>query len=100
MLAAAAANVNAQFVRTRIQAVLERAAAGRGDDGGMPVHAHHRSEGLEPERIAEAREQLRWTVVMQNALGDRSTQPAHSYREPGRHSAAVQREVGMSRALH
>src|ERR1700733_6371647 len=41
MLAAAAADVDTEFVRQRSQPALERANDAGGDPGGMPVHPHH-----------------------------------------------------------
>ena len=43
---------------------LQRAHHRRRDAGGVPVHAHHAAECLEPERIAQSREERRATVVM------------------------------------
>ena len=51
--AAAAAHIDAQLRGPRVQALLERPHHRGGDPGGMPVHAHHRAEGLEPEGIAQ-----------------------------------------------
>jgi GNAT superfamily N-acetyltransferase len=66
----------------------------------VPVHPHDRSEGLEPEGIAEAREQGGTTVVVDHGLRDRRAKRDHALGEPGGHAPAVQREVGDAGALH
>src|SRR5581483_2751333 len=53
-----AANVNAERLRPRIKAPLQRADHRRGDAGRMPVHPHDRAETLKPERVGEAREEF------------------------------------------
>lgn len=55
LFAAATANIDAEFVSARIQPAFERGHDGRGDAGGVPVHAHDAAERLEPEGIAESR---------------------------------------------
>ena len=59
-----------------------------------------RPERLEPVRIAEAREKRRVAVVEQNALDDRGAELRHAVGQPRRHTAAMQRQVRESRALH
>ena len=98
--AAAAADVDAELVRPRIESLLQRAHHRRRDAGRMPVHAHHRAEGLEPERIAQPREQRGAAVVMEHALGDRRAERHHPRRQPRRHASAVQRKIGDARSLH
>jgi hypothetical protein len=66
----------------------------------MPVHPHHRAKGLKPERIAEAGQERRAPVVMDDALGDRRAERRHARRQPRWHPAAVQREIGNAGALH
>ena len=98
--AAPAADIEPQLVRARVEPALQRPHHGGGDAGGVPVHAHHRTEGLEPERVAEAGKEFRRAVVVQDALGDGRAQPGHAVGEPGRHMPAMQRQVGVSRAFH
>ena len=98
--AASAADVDAELVRPWIQPALQRTHHRRRDPGRMPVHAHHRAERLEPERIAQAREQLGAAVVVEHALDDGRAQRRHAGRQPLRHAAAVQRKIGDARALH
>jgi len=58
MLAAAAADMDAELPLERPEPALERADDARGDAGGMPVHPHHGAEGLEPEGMCEPAQQL------------------------------------------
>ena len=53
MRAAAAADMQAEFARARREPALQRAEHAGGDARGMPVHAHHGAEGLEPEGMRE-----------------------------------------------
>ena len=46
------------------QALLQRAADGRGDAGAVPVEAQHAAEGLEPERVGQAAEHLARAVLL------------------------------------
>jgi hypothetical protein len=56
----------------------------------MPIHAHHRPERLEPERMGEAAQQLIATIVVDDGLADHRPQPRHSISQPWRHAAAMQ----------
>src|SRR5689334_3965029 len=49
--AAPAADMDAEFARHRGEPPLQGAYDTGGDAGRMPIHAHHGSEGLEPERM-------------------------------------------------
>src|SRR5438270_10321496 len=53
--AASATDVEAKLTCARIQAALESAHHRSSDAGRMPVHAHHATQRLKPERIAQAR---------------------------------------------
>jgi hypothetical protein len=66
----------------------------------MPVHAHHAPEGLEPEGIAQSREQCRSPVVVDDRLADGAAERDHARGEPRGHTAAVQRQIGHARSLH
>jgi hypothetical protein len=55
---ASPADMDSEFVRAGIDSALQSAQHRGGDAGGVPVHAHHASERLEPERIAETRQEL------------------------------------------
>jgi len=82
MLAAAPADMNAEFARHRLEAALQRADHARRDARGMPVHAHHRAERLKPERMSKATQQLVATVVMNDRLADDRAEASHSLRKP------------------
>ena len=96
MLAAPAADMEAEFALKRREPALEGAEHARGDAGGMPVHPHHRAERLEPERMREPAQELVAAVVMHDRLADHRAEPRHAVAEPFRHVAAVQRQVGAS----
>ena len=66
----------------------------------MPVHSQHGAEGLEPERIAEAREKRGGSVIVNDGLGDRGTEPRHALGEPWRHTPTVQRQIRDARPFH
>ncbi len=53
VIAASAADMDAELRGQRRQATLQRADDARGDAGGMPVHPHHRAERLEPEGMRQ-----------------------------------------------
>lgn len=44
VLSAAAADMDTEFARKRLQAALQRADHAGGDAGGVPVHSHHGAE--------------------------------------------------------
>src|ERR1044071_2544162 len=64
-------DVNAKVVCTRRETSLESSHHRCGNSGGMPIHSHHRTERLEPERIAQPAEKCRCAVVADYGLGDR-----------------------------
>src|SRR6266567_76162 len=98
--AAAAANVDAEFVCTRSETALERAHHGSSDSRRMPIHSHHRAQRLKPEWIAQTREKRRGAVIVNNRFRDRSPEPGHSLRQPKRHMPTMQRQISNSRTLH
>jgi hypothetical protein len=89
--AAAAADVDAQLVRPRRQAALERAHDRSGDSGGMPIHAHDGAEGLEPEGVAEAGQERRTSVMVDDGLADGGPELRHPVGQPLWHAAAMER---------
>ena len=95
LLAAAAADMDSEFARERLEPSLQRADHARGDARGVPVHAHDRAERLEPERMGEAAQQLVAAIVKDDRLADDGAEPAHAAREPqrapARHAAADRR---------
>ena len=100
MTSAATADINAQLVRARIQTTLQSAEHGRGDARGMPIHPEHAPERLEPERIAQPRQQRTMSVVIKNRFDNGRAEPFHSLGEPHGDAAAVQRKVGGAGTLH
>jgi len=97
---AAAAEVQAEFVRSRIHAAFQRADDRGRDAGGMPVHAHHAAERLEPERVAQAGQQFGRSVMVEDAFDDGGTELGHPIGQPRGHTAAVERKIGVSGAFH
>ena len=83
MLAAAAADMDAELAAQRRQPALQRADHAGGDAGGMPVHAHHGAEGLEPEGMREPAQQLVAPVVMDDRLADHGAEPRHALASHG-----------------
>ena len=68
LLAAAAADMDSEFARQRLEPSLQRADHARGDARGVPVHAHDGAERLEPERMREAAQQLVAAVMVDDRL--------------------------------
>jgi hypothetical protein len=96
LLAASAADMNAEFAGQRLESSLQRPDHARGDARGMPVHAHDRAERLEPERMGEATQQLVAAISVDDRLADYGAEAAHAAREPQGHPPAVQRQIGAS----
>jgi hypothetical protein len=99
MPAAATAHVNAQLGRDRRQPALERAQHAGGDPGRMPVHAHHATQGLKPERIGEPTQDLVATVFEHQGFDNHPAKARHARGEPHGDPPAVQRQIGRS-CLH
>ncbi len=98
MLAAPAADMNAKLAAQRGEPALQRAEHAGGDAGGVPVHAHHGAERLEPEGMRETAQEFLAPVVMHDGLRDHRAEPRHALAEPRRHAAAMKRQVGASAA--
>ena len=96
MLAAPAADVNAEFALQRGQAALESADDARRDARGVPVHSHHGAEGLKPERIGKPAQQFVAAIVMDDGLCHDRAEPSHPFRQPFRDLPAMQRQIGAS----
>jgi hypothetical protein len=62
----------------------------------MPVHPHHRAEGLKPEWMREPAQELVSPVLVHDRLADHRPEPRHSVGEPLRDVPVVQRQVGAS----
>ena len=98
MFSAAAADMDPKLSRARRQAALQRADHARGDAGGMPIHSHHRPEGLKPEGMGEAAQQLVAAIVMDDRLANDSAEAGHAIRQPSRYISAMQRQIRASRS--
>jgi hypothetical protein len=96
MAAASAADMQAELTRERRQAPLQRADDAGGDARRVPVHPHHRPEGLEPERMRQTPQQLLAAVMLDYRLADDRAQPRHALSQPGRDTAVVQGQVGAA----
>jgi hypothetical protein len=70
-----------------------------GDARGMPVHAHHGTERLEPERVGQAAQQLIASAVVDDRFADYRPKAGHSVGEPLGDLSTVQREVCAPRSL-
>jgi len=99
VLAAAAADMQAELAGKRRQPALERADHAGGDAGGVPVHAHHGAERLEPERMGEPAQQLVAPVMMDDRFAHHRAQPGHALGQPRRHPPIVQRQIGATGSL-
>ena len=98
MRAASAADMEPEFARQGREAALQRADDGSRDAGRMPVHAHDRAEGLEPEGMGEAAQEFVAAVFEDDRLGDHGAEPRHALAEPLGHAAVMQRQVGATSA--
>ena len=96
MLAAAAADIDAELILQRSEPALQRADHRGGDARGMPVHSHHGAERLEPERMRQPLEKRMATVMMHNRLRDDRAERRHAGREPGWNPAAMQGKIGAA----
>src|SRR5580693_9612229 len=76
LLAAAAADMDSEFARERLEPSLQRADHARGDARGVPVHAHDGAERLEPEWMREATQQFVAAVSVDDRLADDGAEPA------------------------
>nr|WP_240320663.1 hypothetical protein [Sphingomonas crusticola] len=93
MTAAAAADVDAQFPRQRRKPALECTQHAGGDPGRMPVHPHHRSEGLKPEWMGQPAEEFVAAIFVDDRLRDHRAELGHPLAQPRRNAPAMQRKV-------
>lgn len=96
MRATPAADMQAELVRHRLQPALQRPDHAGGDAGGVPVHPHHGAEGLEPEGVGQAPQELVAAVMVDDRLGDHRAEPGHAPAEPGGHPAVMQGQIGTA----
>jgi hypothetical protein len=96
VFAAATTDMNPKLIRERNQAALQGADHARCDARGMPIHAHHRAEGLEPERVGKAAQQLVAAIMMDDRFAHHRAEAGHSICQPIWHLPAMQRKIGTS----
>src|ERR1700738_1868841 len=96
MLAATAADMDAELFFERPQAALQRAEHAGVDPGGVPAHAHDGPERREPERVGQPPQQLVAPIVMDDRLRDDRTKTCHALAKPAGHAAAVKRKGGAA----
>src|ERR1700731_2011238 len=99
MLATAPTDMDPKLIRERRQAPLQRADHARCDARGMPIHAHHRAKGLEPERVGKAAQQLVAAILMDNRFAHHRAEAGHAICQPPWHLPAMQRKIGASSSL-
>ena len=100
MPAAAAAEIDPEFIGTAVEPALQSPENGCRNPGRMPVHSHDGAEGLKPERIAESCQEFRSAVAVDYGFDNSGPELRHAVGEPLRHPSAVQREIGYPRAFH
>ena len=100
VFAASSANGDSQLGESRVKPPLQCAHHRGGDTGGMPVHAHDAAKRLEPEGIADPRQEFMGTIGLNDTLDDGSTELGHALGEPRRDTSAVQGEIGGAGAFH
>src|ERR1700712_2661170 len=67
----------------------------------MPVHAHDRTERLEPEWMGKALQKLVATIMVNDGLGDDGAKRRHPGRQPRRHPSAMQgKNCGAGASCH
>jgi hypothetical protein len=94
--AAAAADMDSQFVLQRPEAALQRADHAGRDAGRVPVHAHHGAERLKPERMRQPLQEFVAAVMVHDGLRDDGAERGHARRQPWRNASAMEREVGAA----
>jgi hypothetical protein len=99
MLAAAAADENAELILQRSKAALQCTDDARCDSRRVPVHAHDGPEKLEPEGMRQAREKFIAAVMMHDSFGDEPPECRHPSCEPGRYASAMQGKVSNACTL-
>src|ERR1700730_15189169 len=88
-----------ELLLQRSQSAFQRADYASRDPGGMPVHAHHGPQRLEPEGVGETPQELIAAVMMDNRFADTRPEARHSVGEPLGYLSSVQRQVGGSSPL-
>src|SRR3954468_13909262 len=93
MLAAAAADMDAELVLQWLQAALQRADHAGGDAGGMPIHSHHRAERLKPEWMRQPLQEFITAIVMNDGLANDGAERGHAACQPWWNTPAVKWKI-------
>ena len=88
-----AADMDAQLLLQRPQSALQGTDDAGGDAGGMPVHAHDGTKGLEPEGMRQPPQELISAVVVDDGLADDRAQACHALCQPVGHLPAMEGQV-------
>src|SRR6266702_7562870 len=96
MLAAAAADIDAELILERAEPALERTDQRGRYARGVPVHPHHGAERLEPERMRQPLKERVAPVMMHDRLRHDRAERGHTCREPGWNPAVVQGKIGAA----
>jgi hypothetical protein len=99
MFAAAATDMDPKLIRERRQASFQGADHARCDARGMPIHAHYRAKGLEPERVGKAAQQLVAAIMMDDRFAHHRAEAGHAICQPFWHLPPVQGKIGASSSL-
>ncbi len=89
--APASANIQAKLPGEGRQSALQGADDAGGNAGRVPIHAHHRAEGLEPVWMSKASKQVVAPVVVDNGLADHGPEPCHAIAQPFGDTATMKR---------
>ena len=85
---------HAKLSKTRVQSTFQRSHHGCGDARGVPVHAHHSAECLEPEWITQPCQKRTHAIFQNDMFGNGRAKLFHAVREPRWNMATVQRKIG------
>src|SRR5437588_9090092 len=96
MLAASPAHMDAEFAPQRSQAALQGTDDAGGDAGGMPVHPHDGTEGLEPEWMRQPTQELVAAIVVDDRLANNGAQRGHARRQPWRHASEMKGKISAA----
>src|SRR5215470_5475100 len=99
MLAASAADKDAEFLLQRSKSPLQRPDHAGGYARRMPIHSHHGAKRLEPERMRQPPQEFIAAIVVDDCLADHGAERRHPRRKPWRHMSAMQRKISAAGAL-
>src|SRR5260370_17249988 len=93
ILSAPAPPMKPKSFLNRFQPTFERADHARGDARRVPIHAHHRAKGLEPEWMRQTPQELVAPIMMHDGVRDDGAKSNQAVRKPSRDGTAVQRQI-------